>query len=168
MYDALDVSRYVINYSNSKLNGISNLKLQKILYFIQVYFLIKTKKPCFLDKIEAWNFGPVIPRVYNEFKQYGASNIHQITRYVEYSKDNIWTAKYRLFNPNIILKKDKEYIEFIINMFSNYSATELTELTHNQAPWKDAYLKDKEITISKLIEYFNLTGKKSPSSIGGE
>lgn len=43
-YDVLEVCRHVINYSNEKEYGISNLKLQKVLYFIQAYFLIdKTK-----------------------------------------------------------------------------------------------------------------------------
>ena len=42
MYNALDVSRYIINYSNDKNYGISNLKLQKILYFVQAYFLTST------------------------------------------------------------------------------------------------------------------------------
>lgn len=37
-YSVYDVSSYVIKYSNEKLNGISNLKLQKILYFIQAFF----------------------------------------------------------------------------------------------------------------------------------
>ena len=39
-YDVLEVCRHVINYSNEKEYGISNLKLQKVLYFIQSYFLI--------------------------------------------------------------------------------------------------------------------------------
>ena len=155
MYDVLDIYRYVINYSDSKLNGISNLKLQKVLYFIQAYYLVKIGRPCFPDKIEAWNFGPVIPRVYNEFKQYGAMAINYITRYIEYDKNNLWSAEYKLFNSNIIAKEDKNYIEFVVNMFSKYSATELVELTQNQMPWKEAYSKqDKEITISKIIEYF--------------
>lgn len=42
-YNALDVSQYVIKYSNEQDYGISNLKLQKILYFIQAYFLIEKK-----------------------------------------------------------------------------------------------------------------------------
>lgn len=48
-YDVLDVSRYVIKYSNERDYGISNLKLQKVLYFIQAYFLTNTENgtPCF-------------------------------------------------------------------------------------------------------------------------
>ena len=61
MYDVQDVAEYVITYSEVKDYGISNLKLQKILYLIQAYSLIHTKKPCFSEDIEAWDFWPVIP-----------------------------------------------------------------------------------------------------------
>ena len=49
MYDVQDVAEYVITYSEVKDYGISNLKLQKILYLILAYSLIHTKKPCFSE-----------------------------------------------------------------------------------------------------------------------
>ena len=52
IYKVLDVSRHVINYSNEKEYGISNLKLQKILYFIQAFFLVSASEQCFEEKIE--------------------------------------------------------------------------------------------------------------------
>lgn len=42
-YDVLEICRHVINYSNEQDYGISNLKLQKVLYLIQAYFLIDKK-----------------------------------------------------------------------------------------------------------------------------
>lgn len=61
-YDVLEVCCHVINYSNEKY-GVSNLKLQKLLYFIQAYFLIHKSKevPCFHEKIKDWDFEPVVP-----------------------------------------------------------------------------------------------------------
>ena len=55
MYNVLDICRYIINYSDDKGYGISNLKLQKVLYFIQAYFVSYTEKkePCFIDEKEA-------------------------------------------------------------------------------------------------------------------
>ena len=63
MYKVLDICRHIINYSDEKGYGISNLKLQKVLYFIQAYFVCFTEKkePCFEENIEAWEFGPVVP-----------------------------------------------------------------------------------------------------------
>ena len=51
-YNVLEICRHVINYSNEKDYGISNLKLQKVLYFIQAYFLISTPDRCFNEKIK--------------------------------------------------------------------------------------------------------------------
>lgn len=42
-YDVLEVSRHIINYSNRMRYGVSNLKLQKLLYFVQAYFLAFTE-----------------------------------------------------------------------------------------------------------------------------
>lgn len=71
MLDTLNVARYIINYSNQEKYGISNLRLQKLLYFVQAYYLISSGNPCFGDRIEAWDFGPVVPVVYHEFKRFG-------------------------------------------------------------------------------------------------
>ena len=55
MYSVLDVARYVIARSN-RAGAISNLKLQKVLYFIQAEFLVVQNTPCFAEQIEAWDF----------------------------------------------------------------------------------------------------------------
>lgn len=90
-YDVLDISRYIINYSNDKDYGVSNLKLQKILYFVQAYFLINIPDShvCFKERIEAWNFGPVVPKAYREYKQYGSTNIPTILSFIEFGNHDI-------------------------------------------------------------------------------
>lgn len=65
MYDVLDVSYFIINYSNSKNYPISNLKLQKLLYFVQTYFLIIKDESCFTGDIVAWNIGPVVKKSFS-------------------------------------------------------------------------------------------------------
>lgn len=157
MYDVLDICRYIINYSNLYLNGISNLKLQKILYFVQVYFLKETKNPCFNNRIEAWDFGPVVPEAYHSFKQFGASNIPSISKYLEYD-NNIWNVKTKYFDENVISSNDRQRINTVLNTFADYSATALVDLTHNQAPWRDAYIPNMNnlITIEAIRRYFNV------------
>lgn len=77
MYNVLDVAIYVINYAHDTGCGesMSNLKLQKILYYIQVAFLLKKNKECFKAVIIAGEFGPVIPEVYQKYKIYGRRGI---------------------------------------------------------------------------------------------
>jgi len=157
MYKVLNVCRYAINYSNDNSIGISNLKLQKILYFIQAYFLITgVGEPCFSEEIEAWDFGPVVPVAYHEYKQYGATNIPKIFTYVEYDPNNMWNAERKLYNSSNISTDDKHRINTVINEFANYSATYLVTLTHRQSPWQNAYRKgsNRVISVDSIREYF--------------
>lgn len=106
MYDVLDICRYIINCSYKNLDGISNLKLQKILYFVQIQFLREYNKLCFIDNIEAWDFGPVIPKAYKEYSIYGDLPIQYINTYIEYTPNILWDAERKTFNENIIKKKN--------------------------------------------------------------
>lgn len=159
VYDVLEVCRHVINYSNEHDYGISNLKLQKILYFIQAYFLIHKKNhcPCFKEKIEAWDFGPVVPNAYHEYKQYGSCDIPTVESYIVFDKNDIWGTERIEFKDDIISDSDKKLIDSVIDKFSDYSATDLVTLTHRQSPWINAYVpyQNNEITCNAIREYFD-------------
>lgn len=155
-YKVLDIARYIINYSNDNGYGISNLKLQKLLYFVQAEFLAFTEKkqPCFGEEIEAWGFGPVIPVVYHEFKQYGSVNIPSIDEYSEITDD--WEVVKRKFNIDCIEPEDREVINDIVDGFADYSATALVTITHQQRPWRKVYQSGRNNIITKksIKEYF--------------
>ena len=159
MYRVLDVSRFIINYCYDKDYNLSNLKLQKILYFIQAYYVSKTdnKEPCFSERIEAWDFGPVVPLVYREYKQFGSTNIPKISCYVEFDEDDIWESKVVQYNDEIINKFDKDIISILVDEFSKYSTTKLVSITHRQTPWMEAYEqgRNNEITVEAIRRYFN-------------
>ena len=123
MYSANTVAKYVINRCNRLGRTISNLKLQKILYFVQAEFLVTQNVPCFPEHIEAWDFGPVIPTVYHRFKVYGSASIPSID-----------TDSSIPFS-----RTDKKLLDGIIDECSKYSASTLVEITHRQTPWKQAY-----------------------------
>lgn len=138
MYSALDVARYIIDRCNTLGYAISNLKLQKILYFVQAEFLVSRDTLCFFENIEAWDYGPVVPDVYQKYRMYGGGNIPSIgARISRISKD------------------DQELINGIVDECGQYSASRLVEITHHQSPWKNAHRKrNNEITNSAIKEYF--------------
>lgn len=74
MYKALDLAKYIVYKCIKDNHPITNLQLQKILYYIQKDFL-KNDKFAFFDDIEAWQFGPVVPNVYYYYCGYGAMPI---------------------------------------------------------------------------------------------
>ena len=72
MYSAIELSKYIIHKCVSDKSPISNLQLQKILYYIQKKFLQERDTRAFADEIEAWQFGPVVPDVYYSFCGFGS------------------------------------------------------------------------------------------------
>lgn len=77
MYNAIELSKYIVTKCLNDQKPISNLQLQKILYYIQKEFL-KSGEYAFYDDIEAWQFGPVVPVVYYHFCGYGSMSIDSI------------------------------------------------------------------------------------------
>ena len=100
---------------------------------------------CFDDKIEAWDFGPVVPKAYRKYKQFGSSDIPTI---IDFEKSD---------SNDCITGDDKNLIKTVIDKFADYSATDLVGLTHKQSPWIDAYIPhmNREITPKAIKEYFN-------------
>lgn len=74
MYKALDIAKYVVNKCTVEEHPVSNLQLQKILYYIQKTFL-DSDMIAFEDEIEAWQFGPVVPDVYYKYCGFGSMSI---------------------------------------------------------------------------------------------
>lgn len=149
VYDALTIARYIINRCNAEGTPISNLKLQKLLYYVQAVFLSINEEICYKDVIEAWAFGPVVPNVYHEFKEYGSNNIPQIIEYfdIDPSSETFFTKV--KFNDDIINEEDKKLINETLGIYNRYSATKLVEMTHSESPWKDIYKRDaKHVIIS--------------------
>ena len=140
MYNVLDIAKYIIFYCRRRGYLITNLKLQKLLYFIQAEFLVSIGAPCFNEEIEAWDFGPVVPEVYHEYKSFGNSNI------ILPEDDEL----------PFIRKTDRNRIKGMVDEGAQYSASDLVRITHNQAPWKNAYKRyyNNVITKDAIQDYF--------------
>ena len=72
MYNALDVAKYILQNSTK---GLSNLELQKTLYFSEINYIKKYKKQLSNDDFQAWQFGLVVRKLYYEYRFYGANSI---------------------------------------------------------------------------------------------
>ena len=142
MYRALNIARYIIERCHSQSRTISNLKLQKILYFVQAEFLVAINRPCFGEEIEAWDFGPVVPEVYQEYKIFGSANIPVFKRGVSSITISI---------------DDQKMINGIVDECAKYSASALVDITHRQTPWIEAYNKpgyNNVISKESIRKYF--------------
>lgn len=156
IYSALEVARHIINYANSNDQLLSNLKLQKLLYFVQAEFLTSQGRTCFTDDIEAWNFGPVVPAVFREFKIFGSFHIPPVKHYYVEDESQPFNFRRVVFYDIEITDEDKTVIDEVVDYFADCSSVELTDLTQKQLPWQNAYIKHLKIVISpqSIKEYF--------------
>lgn len=137
IYSARDISQYIIDYSNKIGSPVSNLKLQKLLYYVQANFIINKGKPCFSNEIEHWRHGPVVREIYSEYKSFFNDDI-----------------KLFFYNYGYISVNDKKSINKVVDSYRSFNPWEMVERTHEEKPWLDTN-KDEIISISKIKEYFS-------------
>ena len=116
---------------------ITHLKLQKLLYYAQGCYLAYTKKPLFPEDILAWEHGPVVYEVYQEYKDCGSNPIIFEEDYDFSCIDADTTA---------VLKE-------VFEVFGQYSAWKLREMNHREEPWKRTP-KNEVIEKDLIKEYF--------------
>lgn len=93
MLNCYDIAKYFLCLVDEEAGDlISNLKLQKLVYYAQGFHLAIYNIPLFHEPIEAWTHGPVIPDLYHEYKQYGLGAIPQPDN-VDFSKYDETTKK---------------------------------------------------------------------------
>lgn len=143
-YTADNVAKYLIYLASRELvgdnqerEGITNLKLQKVLYFVQAYYLAKLNRPIFSDNIEAWEYGPVVPSIYRKYR----SNVSNPIILEE--------------DKSSLSEEDKKMVRKIWDTFGGYSASRLVDITHAHSPWKEANKTSSQIISHKsLKEYY--------------
>ena len=119
-YPVLDIANKLLlkatEYDGGEL--MSNMKLQKMLYYQQGYHLAAFGTPLFSEEVEAWMYGPVVPCVYEHFKKFGAGGIIPETQ-----------------TPTLLVEEEEALFFDVFNAYINFSALGLMEKTHNESPW---------------------------------
>lgn len=135
---ALTVAKYLVNLSDPDEGDlISNLKLQKLLYYAQGFALAILGRPLFDESIKAWEHGPVVPDVWHAFKEFGSSPIPP--------SDDIDMGE--MSNEEISLLNE------VFNVYGQFSAWKLRNMTHEEPPWRQT-ARDSTISHDVLRNYF--------------
>ncbi|MFC6465146.1 Panacea domain-containing protein [Marinilactibacillus sp. GCM10026970] len=140
---AMDVATFIL-----ALKSMSHLKLQKLLYLAYADYLSRYKEPLFKDDIVSYKYGPIVEKVYQLFKKYGAEEITDSEKYAFCVKDTVVPPLLmKLSNSN----KGEEAIESILNTidhYESYTANQLVTLTHSKdSPWSKTYSTDQKNTV---------------------
>ena len=144
MYSAKAIANYFLEKGWKKGIELSPLKLMKLVYLAHGWYLGSTQKPLIRDYVHAWTYGPVIPELYHEFKKYGNQPIGECAREVEDSDGD-----FRVHEPLVKDKLTKQFLDIIWGGYKDYSASQLSAMTHQSgAPW-DTTKKSSDSNKSK-------------------
>jgi len=140
-HNVIEVANRIVSLSRFEVGDlISNLKLQKLLYYVQGFHLAIHNEPIFNEDIYAWQYGPVVKEAYYHFKKYGSGHIE--------INDDDFEKYYVEFTD-----AETELICDVWNVYGQYSAYRLMEFTHEEPPWRTTQI-DHIISHDKLMSYF--------------
>ncbi|MCY0864080.1 MAG: DUF4065 domain-containing protein [Sulfobacillus sp.] len=138
MYAAETVAEYFLSLVDPEAgDAITNLKLQKLLYYAQGLHLALFGRPLFSDRMEAWMHGPVVPTVYHRYKTFGVNPL-------PVSED---------FDPAQLDAETQAFLNEVYEVYGQFSAWKLRNMTHTESPWLDAP-EGQEISHDRLQEFF--------------
>lgn len=141
VYSADTIAKWFLYYNDKILETedtdlISNLKLQKLLYYAQGCSLALNNQPLFNENIVNWEHGPVVEEIYHKYKINGS-------RGIEYARDYDYS----------IDKDTESLLKEVYNVFGKYSAWGLRNMTHEEDPWKNT-VRNEIIPQEVIKKYF--------------
>lgn len=118
-YSAMQVANTFIQKGlDNKIPELTPMKLQKLMFFAQSWYLRNFNSLLFDAAFARWQYGPVIPEIYQEFKDFGAGIINRFASDAFGNKPQIQEAKVLNF------------IDKIIEVYGNYTGPQLSAMTH--------------------------------------
>lgn len=128
--------------------GMTPMKLIKLTYFSYAWHLAIFNEPLFKEKIEAWKYGPVIPSLYHEFKEFGSGAIKKYAVNFDMGRQKFVYPTVKQEDKNIL-----KVLSAIWEVYKNESGKTLSDIAHfYDSPWEKVYvdgennsLKDEDI-----------------------
>jgi uncharacterized phage-associated protein len=143
MADIFDFANFFIDLSlHNEEDPMTNLRLNKLLYFAQGCSLAKRNKPLFDDDIQAWTYGPVIPAVYHCFKSYKKEPIDRV---------------YRSYDPSVFSDEEFDLLLDVAREFGKFTSPTLVNISHSHSgPWHKVFDNNPggEIKKEDIKKYF--------------
>lgn len=127
MANVLDIAKYILEREGE----LSTMKLQKLVYYAQVWSVVEDEAPLFPDVIKAWAQGPVVPALFQEHKG--------LPRVVAAD----------IAGPGHgLTDKERARLDLTLDYYGARPARYLSELTHHELPWREAREKGERVGYS--------------------
>lgn len=140
MCKAEEVAQWFVQRASEDVNKggeyLTQLKLQKLLYYAQGFYFSFNGKKLFKDKIIHMPYGPAVQTMLSKLGGYGSDYIKTLNVSTEGLPENV-TALLRM----------------VYEKLGQYSAYKLVQMTHNEDPWKNT-LQGEEIKANEIGKYF--------------
>ena len=118
MPTAIDIASFFVN------KGVSPLQFQKLLYYAQVWYFVKTNHWLFSDEIKAWKYGPVTPDVWQYFKYMRMTDI---------------IPTHKLSHRNLPVQFN-EHLQEVWDAYGHLTCSQLVDLSHRELPWQSSHI----------------------------
>jgi len=163
MHDARSVANFLLDYARERGVPITNMAILKHIYFAHGWHLAAHGQPLITNRIEAWEYGPVVRAVYDSFKVHGAGPITTRATMIDWDTGEIRVAR------AAFSRDTSNLLRSILTYYSGFGAFELSDLTHVRGgPWDKVWNAgdgkvrlNMEITNESIRAHFIEQGKNA-------
>lgn len=154
-YSVLDVAAYIVEQCLKKGKPINALKLQKILYYVQIEFLVKKDGiPCFEEELLKGEYGAISDEVYREYRKYSTARIQEVPRKREFYFDSKSRLTERLISFQPITDfQDRVMIQRVLEQCLCCRTFELAKLNIKEIPLQSVK-KGDILSKEALFQYY--------------
>jgi uncharacterized phage-associated protein len=129
-YDGRAIANFILDFCDAHGRAVTNLSLQKLVFFCHAWSLIELGKPLIRQKFEAWQFGPVLQYLYRDFKTFDSSPINVRAKRLDPNRGHLETVAYGFDSET------ESLLRAVLDFYSRLSAGALVSLTHvKDGPW---------------------------------
>ena len=132
-YSAAAIANWFLDRAERDRVPVDPMKLQKLIYFAHGWYLALTGRPLITEHPEAWDYGPVIPSIYHEFKNFGRD---PITRRI-LKLESLGASVKELLNSRLVSPKiepedtdTQNFLERIWEVYGGLTGVQLSNMTH--------------------------------------
>ena len=155
-HDGRAIANFVLDLCERRGRAVTHLSLQKLVYFCHVWSLIELGRPLVRHRFEAWEFGPVLPYLYREFKDFDRAPIMGRATGIDPADGSRRVIPYHLDGETDSL------LTRIVDFYSRMRAGDLVELSHaDGGPWYSAWHHGgsvnpgMKIDEARIVEFYS-------------
>ena len=137
---SINVANEFIRLASECGRSFTPMQLQKLVYIAHGWRLALTGEALTTDDLQAWDFGPVYPALYDELRQYGRA---PVDKQIETLETMFSWLEGKISRNSDLTETDKQIIQQVFKVYGEFPAFKLSALTHEaDTPWSQAYVQN--------------------------